>query len=331
MGGTTEEVLAHADLFLGLAPEELSDLVRVAERFQYRQGERLFSQGDSADSICVVESARLKCSTRLPAQRELSLATLGPGDVIGELALLGGGTRSATVTAVEPTAGVAIDRGALESLRAARRPGGLAVARRLRAIVCTRLRRRYDVIAAELNRNPPLRTRPARVPSALAAVTDQDRHHAERLPFFAHFSPGDLRRLLAEARRMEVARGDELLRAGEQPELLYLTLRGAVEAVVARRHVKQRVRLAGPGSACTYLAIVDEGAVPLDCRARERAVLLAFPRAVVHELLEAHDPIAARFMEALDRDLVGALRDAERRQATLLSAVAPLSGASTLR
>jgi CRP-like cAMP-binding protein len=88
MGGTTAEVLAHADLFDGLAPEELSDLVRVAERFECRPGERLFSQGDSADSICVVESGRLECSTRLPAQRELSLATLGPGDVIGELALL---------------------------------------------------------------------------------------------------------------------------------------------------------------------------------------------------------------------------------------------------
>jgi CRP/FNR family transcriptional regulator, cyclic AMP receptor protein len=240
MGGTTGNVLARADLFVGLAPEELSDLVRVAERFECRPGERLFSEGDSADSICVVESGLLECSTRLPAQRELSLATLGPGDVIGELALLGGGTRSATVTAVEPTVGVAIDRDALESLRAARRPGGVAVARRLRAIVCTRLRRRYDAIAAELGGNAPLAERPARVPSALAAVTDEDRQHAERLPFFAHCSRGDLRRLLSEARRMDVARGDELLRCGDQPLLFYLTLRGAVEAVVARRHLKQR-------------------------------------------------------------------------------------------
>jgi CRP-like cAMP-binding protein len=207
----------------------------------------------------------------------------------------------------------------------------VAVARRLRAIVCTRLRRRYDAIAAELGGDAPLGERPARVPSALAAVTDEDRQHAGRLPFFAHCSRGDLRRLLSEARRMDVARGDELVRCGDQPLLFYLTLRGAVEAVVARRHLKQRVRLAGPGSACAYAGIIDDGAAPLDCRARERAVLLAFPRAVVHELLEADDPIARRFAEALDRDLVSALHDAERRQATLVSAGGSLSGASTPR
>jgi CRP-like cAMP-binding protein len=331
MGRAPEDMLAKAELFSGLGPEELTDLVRVAQRFDCRPGEHLFKQGDSADSICVVESGRLECTTRLPAQRELSLSVVGPGDVIGELALLGGGTRSATITALEPTVGVVIDRRGLDSLRAARRPGGVAVAGRLRTLVCTRLRRRYEAIGAELGEDASPDERPAPERSQFARVTDADRHLAARVPFFVGFPSRDLHCLLDEARCMEVARGAELLRAGDQPSLFYVTLRGAVEAAVERRHLKQRVRLAGPGTACAYLGVIDEGPSPVDCRARERAVLLTLPPVRVRELVAADDPMARRFTDALDRDLVHALRDAERRQATLVAAGRTLAGASTLR
>jgi CRP/FNR family transcriptional regulator, cyclic AMP receptor protein len=316
------ELLATAPLFAGLGREELADLAGVAQPFRRLRGELLFQHGEPADGLYVVESGRLESVARLPAERELSLAAIGPGEVIGELALLSGGRRTATVRAVEATAGVVIERGAFDSLRASYRPGARAVMRRLCGVVCDRLRRRYATIGQRLGEDTE-RALPPPVRPEVGAVTETERRYASRLPFFSRFPAGDLERLLTDMGRLELARGDLLVRAGDRPDALYLTLRGAVEATIQRRERKQRVRLAGPGTACAYLGLIDEGPGPVDCRARERAVVLASPRVCVRELLVAHDPLAHRFLDAVQQDLVQALRDAERRQATLISA--PLS------
>jgi CRP/FNR family transcriptional regulator, cyclic AMP receptor protein len=319
---TPDELLGTFPLFAGLAPEELSDLARVTQPFERRPGECLFHQGEPADSLYVVESGRLESVARLPAERELSLAAIGPGELIGELALVSGGTRTATVRAVEATRGVVIQRDAFDSLRAGLRPGARAVMRRLCGVVSDRLRRRYAAIAARLGENeergrfPAPRLRRAEVRPA----AESEREYASRLPFFSAFPAGDLERLLGELGRLELARAELLVRAGDPLDALYLTLRGAVEATIQRGERKQRVRLAGPGTACAYVGLIDKGLGPVDCRTRERAVVLALPRARFHHLLQGDDPLGQRFLDAVQQDLVQALRDAERRQATLISA-----------
>jgi CRP-like cAMP-binding protein len=316
---TPAELLATLPLFAGLAPEELNDLARVAQPFQRLPGEHLFRQGDPADSLYAVETGRLETVARLPGDRELSLAAIEAGEVIGELALLSGGTRSATVRAVDPTAGVVIDRYAFDGLRASLRPGARAVMRRLCSLVCDRLRRRYAALAHGLGeKEEHANRRPSRPQTGPVPQTDRD--YASRLPFFSAFPASDLERLLTELGRLELDRGQLLVRAGHPLDALYLTLRGAVEATIQRRERTQRVRLAGPGTACAYLGVLDEGPGPVDCRARERAVVLALPRARLHQLLQEDDPLAHRLLDAIQHDLVQALRDAERRQATLISA-----------
>lgn len=56
VSAATPDRLATLPLFAGLAPDELSDLARAAQPFQRLPGERLFRQGEPADSLYVVES-----------------------------------------------------------------------------------------------------------------------------------------------------------------------------------------------------------------------------------------------------------------------------------
>lgn len=317
---TPAEVLATLPLFAGLTSDELTDLARVAQPFQRLPGEHLFHQGDPADSLYAVDTGRLESLARLPGNRELRLGAIGAGEVIGELALLSGGARTATVRAVEPTAGVVIDRRGFDGLRASLRPGARAAMRRLCALVCERLRRRYAALADELGEDEEQAGRRPVLPQA-GPVPETDRRYASRLPFFSGFPPTDLEPLLSELGRVELGGGQLLVAPGEPPDALYVTLRGAVEASIHRRARTQRVRLAGPGTACAYLGLLDDGPPgPVDCRTRERAVVLALPRARLHQLLEGDDPLAHRLLDAVQRDVIDALRDAERRQATLISA-----------
>ena len=69
--------------------------------------------------------------------REISFRVAGPGELVGEIALLDGSPRTADATAIDPTELRSIDRASLDRLIETRP----ALARALIAMLCTRLRR----------------------------------------------------------------------------------------------------------------------------------------------------------------------------------------------
>ena len=73
-------------------------------------GEVLFRQGEEADGLYVVAAGSVGVYSRLPGGREVEVAVLGEGEVVGELALVDGGTRAATVRALEPAAALFFSR-----------------------------------------------------------------------------------------------------------------------------------------------------------------------------------------------------------------------------
>jgi CRP-like cAMP-binding protein len=94
----TENHLRGLKLLTGLAPSQLEDVSRKLEPSRFRQGEVIIREGDPGDDMFFVETGRVRVS-RAEGTRTLALADLGAGDLFGEMALLTGNTRSATVTA----------------------------------------------------------------------------------------------------------------------------------------------------------------------------------------------------------------------------------------
>ncbi len=86
-------------LFEDLIPEELEV---VAGRLSVRDieaGEVLFREGDNADFLCLVVQGSLAVIKKGRDGRTVVIATLGDGDSVGEMALVDGMVRSATVEA----------------------------------------------------------------------------------------------------------------------------------------------------------------------------------------------------------------------------------------
>ena len=81
----------------------LDQLESEVEMTTIAGGETLFQQGDPGEEAYVVMNGRLRVVTRNGAGEEHVLNELGRGEVLGELALLTGSPRSATVYAVRDT------------------------------------------------------------------------------------------------------------------------------------------------------------------------------------------------------------------------------------
>jgi CRP-like cAMP-binding protein len=105
---TVVALLAGHEWFASLTDEELTGLADKAETVYWEAGNVVFEEGERGDDCYVLHSGAVKILRRFPDGRRITLARLGPGSVVGELALFNGERRSATVEALEPTLAVAL-------------------------------------------------------------------------------------------------------------------------------------------------------------------------------------------------------------------------------
>ena len=103
-------MLQGSPLFRGLAPATLDRIAALAVQRAYHRGEIVFSAGDAGDALFGVVSGRIRISTGNADGREIFLNIMEPGDTFGEIALLDGGTRTATATAMDAAELVSIRR-----------------------------------------------------------------------------------------------------------------------------------------------------------------------------------------------------------------------------
>ena len=90
-------LLRRVPLFAELDEAELERLSRVAIPRSYPEGSRVFHEGDHSDACYIVKSGTFRVTREHPDGRAITLATLGEGDIVGELAMLDGEVRSASV------------------------------------------------------------------------------------------------------------------------------------------------------------------------------------------------------------------------------------------
>jgi CRP-like cAMP-binding protein len=95
----SESHLRGLKLLAGLSPSQLEDVSRRLKPIRFRQGETILREGDPGYEMYFIESGRVRV-IRGSGPQTMLLAELGAGDVFGEMALLTGSPRSATVTAL---------------------------------------------------------------------------------------------------------------------------------------------------------------------------------------------------------------------------------------
>ena len=96
------EDLRGLALFSGLAPEPYDRLVAGATLLTLAPGDVLVEEGQPGDCVYVLLSGQVDIYKR-SGNRDLVIATRGPGEIIGELAVIEGGYRAASARAREET------------------------------------------------------------------------------------------------------------------------------------------------------------------------------------------------------------------------------------
>ena len=102
------ELLERVPVFSTLVQGDLERISQLAVPRQFEPGQVVFREGDSSDTCYIVRSGLTRAIREHGDGRVITLATFGPGDIFGELAMFEDERRSATVEATEPTDVVAV-------------------------------------------------------------------------------------------------------------------------------------------------------------------------------------------------------------------------------
>ena len=104
------------DIFRSLDPQVRATILNATERLKVRAGQHLFEAGDAGDAIYVVITGSLGVYFPGPSGYPQLSAVIKPGETVGEMAVISGEPRSATVTAIRDCELVKLTRAEFDRL-----------------------------------------------------------------------------------------------------------------------------------------------------------------------------------------------------------------------
>lgn len=127
-------------LFAELSSEDASVVLKACEERMLVGGEELFHENDAGDSLFIVQSGRVDIFKNIRGEVDRSLASFGPGDVIGEMSFIDGARRSATARTTESSEFLVLSRQNFANVQRDRPDIAASVFRNMASIVASRLR-----------------------------------------------------------------------------------------------------------------------------------------------------------------------------------------------
>jgi CRP-like cAMP-binding protein len=127
-------------LFADLAADDVNVIVGACEERMFVTGEDLFQEGDAGDSIWIIQSGRVEIYKNIRGDVDRTLASLGPGDVIGEMSFIDHSRRSAGARTSEPSEFLLLTSNSFLKVQKERPEVAAGFYRNLASILASRLR-----------------------------------------------------------------------------------------------------------------------------------------------------------------------------------------------
>ncbi|MHB8621477.1 MAG: Crp/Fnr family transcriptional regulator [Chloroflexota bacterium] len=216
-----------------VSPEGLSYLAAKGSVRHFAAGSPLMIQGEVGEAMYAIRGGRVRVEHRIDGGNHAAavLAELGPGEIVGEMGILDGEPRSATVTAITDVEALELTAGVLTEAMVQHADIGKA----LLHVVSRRLRDMDDLVAqigvGDLSKHPAFKAIP------LEALTD----------------------LACKGRRRRFPAGAALMSQGDSSETLHLIRSGWVRVERGHPQMTAPVLLAelGPGEVVGEMGVLD--------------------------------------------------------------------------
>jgi len=316
----TPELLRGIPIFDDLQDAERMEILSCFNEAHVDAGERLYLEGEAATNACFLLDGELEALKALPGGGETVVGTIAPGGMIGEMALVAGGERTATVRARCPSTVIKVS---YHFFHAALDQMSVPAFKILRAVIHTMTQRLGELqtrILEQWDCEPFIGSAAG---TSTDPVASQSPSFAYRpflavMPWFESFDETEIDDLLAKGELTEVPRDTFLYREGAVPGSCFLVLRGAVERSVMRDR-RYQFSVLGPGRLCGGNAIIADGVHSSDARVRSQALLLRLERSDFASLFRGDQSYCLKFQNLVSANQLIQLKATDNLLALLVS------------
>jgi NTE family protein/lysophospholipid hydrolase len=216
-------------------------------------GEQLFAAGDPADSMYVIAEGRLEVLIRDREGEEMVVAELGRHNIVGEISILTGGKRTATIRSQTPSQLIQFKRAFVNQLTESHSEAVAEVNR----LILHRLRR-----------------------NQLAAILTS---------YFGPLPSGQIEEIESSGEWVRLERGEELFRQGDPGDSFYVLVSGSLAVVVLDAEGREKlVNRIAHGELVGEMALLTDEARSATIYGIRDAELVRFSKKVFLQLLDKH-------------------------------------------
>jgi CRP-like cAMP-binding protein len=292
--------LKSAPLFKDLPADYLSEQTEMAQWLDLERGQALFEQGDRGDALYVVAEGEM-----VVLVDGIEVNRLGPGECIGEMALLDDSPRSAAVTAGTDARLLLVTAVGFQQLLETEP----AVARAIMRTLDQRIRKTQSGKKISM---PPADTQQRASRESMVSLLNLPNLHQiiskitflQQVELFKDLPPESLTRLATIVQEVSFFQGEELFQQGDVGDCLYLISAGVIDIVVDGNPVAQLGKNASLGE----MALIGGMTRSATARVAEDARLLRLWSEDFYQLLATEPEVAT----ALVRTLAARLRQVSR-------------------
>jgi CRP-like cAMP-binding protein len=304
-----DNFLSSVPMFADLDADTLADLQDALQPVQLERGEFLFRQGQESDGMYLIKDGEICLEVRTPGDEVLKIATASSTDVVGEMALMDSGLRSASARAERDSQTYLITRDRFELLKSDLRPAGKALCKSLLLGFCGHCRRLVEDLsggsvvvpqADKQNLDRDLYSGPAEWPCSLEVL--------RQFNVFKDFSDLQISQLMDQYQRLTIPRGIHLYQQGELADGLYVILRGALRSSVKTTNGELQIGVHGPGQIAGYMELIENHSRIVNLATRENSELLYISQQQFLALIDRRDSMAVRLLANLNNHAVSQLR-----------------------
>ncbi|MFN7135489.1 MAG: cyclic nucleotide-binding domain-containing protein, partial [Myxococcales bacterium] len=257
--------LPEIPLFSDLSREAFIELASQCDLRRPMPGELIVEEGSVGTSFFVLCAGTVKVCKKGPGGEEVVLARLSEGAFFGEMALLSGAPRAASVIAED-------DAECLE----------------ISAALLAGLQKRYPHVAQVLKKFCRQRL--------LANVMATS-------PLFRPFDKADRKALVEKFKARDVAEGEKILEEGKVGDGLYVVMSGEVEVRKVRDGAEVPLAQLKEGELFGEISLLTKSAATASVAAKKKSTVLRLPRATFDELISTHPQILMLVSELSDERL----------------------------
>lgn len=259
--GEEQEVQAEVDQLPQISADDLEQLIKVFPVSQVQVGEDIVRQGDSGGAFFIIVEGQVGVIRRNQDRRENEILSLGPGNFFGEMSIMGGGTRVATVRALTDCRLLEIPRAQFATIE-----------------------RRFPQLQQLIIDGYHMRT----IDEVLSS-----------LMFFRRFPDNRRSEIISRLEVISVKKGDCLVTEGQQNKKLYIILSGEMQVQMQSGDQSVKLAVLGKGNFFGEISMITGRPAIASVLAHTDGLLAAMDRKLLDEIATQFPHFLRKVMDRL--------------------------------